>query len=57
MDAIDMKILSILGREGRATMTDIGAELNLSLSACHRRFRDFEAARAAGLPAAYRGGV
>ncbi|WP_354666363.1 winged helix-turn-helix domain-containing protein [Corynebacterium stationis] len=52
-----MKILSILGRDGRATMTDIAAELNLSLSACHRRFRDFEAVRAAGFPAAYRGGV
>ena len=43
MDAIDVKILSILGRHGRATMTDIAAELNLSLSACHRRFRDLEA--------------
>ncbi|WP_231869227.1 winged helix-turn-helix domain-containing protein [Corynebacterium stationis] len=38
-------------------MTDIAAELNLSLSACHRRFRDFEAVRVAVLPAAYRGGV
>lgn len=52
-----MKVLSILGREGRAMMTDIAAELKLSLSACHRRFRGFEAVRAAGLPAAYRGGV
>lgn len=43
MDALDRKILSLLQQDGRATMTDIAAKVGLSLSACHRRFRDLEA--------------
>ena len=44
MDAIDREILSLLQEDGRATMTDVGAKVGLSLSACHRRFRELEAA-------------
>ncbi|MBP6685355.1 MAG: Lrp/AsnC family transcriptional regulator [Leucobacter sp.] len=44
MDAIDRNILSLLQDDGRATMTDIASQVGLSLSACHRRFRDLEAA-------------
>ncbi|MBE3000468.1 Lrp/AsnC family transcriptional regulator [Nocardiopsis sp. HNM0947] len=43
MDAIDRNILSILQEDGRATMTDVASRVGLSLSACHRRFRDLEA--------------
>lgn len=42
MDAIDKHILSILQNDGRATMTDIASRVGLSLSACHRRYRDLE---------------
>jgi len=42
MDALDQEILSILQSDGRATMTDIASRVGLSLSACHRRFRDLE---------------
>lgn len=44
MDAIDRNILSILQNDGRATMTEVSSRVGLSLSACHRRFRDLEAA-------------
>ena len=44
MDALDREILSILQDNGRATMTEIAAQVGLSLSACHRRFRELESA-------------
>ncbi|QYM75856.1 Lrp/AsnC family transcriptional regulator [Leucobacter luti] len=44
MDALDREILSALQEDGRATMTDVASKVGLSLSACHRRFRDLEAA-------------
>ena len=37
-----MEILSELHADGRATMTDVAAKVGLSLSACHRRFRELE---------------
>lgn len=43
MDAIDREILALLQQDGRATMTDVAAKVGLSLSACHRRFRELEA--------------
>jgi len=43
MDALDKEILSQLHRDGRATMTDVAERVGLSLSACHRRFRELEA--------------
>lgn len=43
MDALDRKILSLLQKDGRATMTEVAAKVGLSVSACHRRFRDLEA--------------
>jgi DNA-binding Lrp family transcriptional regulator len=43
MDALDAEILSLLQEEGRATLTEIASTVGLSLSACHRRFRDLEA--------------
>lgn len=44
MDSLDRAILSILQQDGRATVTDIASRIGLSLSACHRRIRDLEAA-------------
>lgn len=38
-----MEILSSLQDDGRATMTQIASRVGLSLSACHRRFRELEA--------------
>lgn len=43
MDALDREIISILQDDGRATMTAIASHMGLSLSACHRRFRELEA--------------
>lgn len=43
MDALDQEILSLLQKDGRATMTEVAAKVGLSVSACHRRFRDLEA--------------
>lgn len=43
MDAIDLEIISALQEDGRATMTEVASRVGLSLSACHRRFRDLEA--------------
>ncbi len=43
MDALDREILSLLQKDGRATMTEVAAKVGLSVSACHRRFRDLEA--------------
>jgi DNA-binding Lrp family transcriptional regulator len=42
LDALDREILSILSEDGRATMTQIASKVGLSLSACHRRFRELE---------------
>lgn len=42
MDALDREILAILQTNGRATMTEIASQVGLSLSSCHRRFRDLE---------------
>lgn len=43
MDAIDRQILAVLQEDGRATMTEVASKVGLSLSACHRRFRELEA--------------
>lgn len=43
MDALDEEILSALQKDGRATMTEVASRVGLSLSACHRRFRELEA--------------
>ena len=42
MDAIDRAILSVLQREGRISVTDLAARVQLSVSPCHRRLRDLE---------------
>ena len=39
---LDRKILSLLQREGRITLTDLAARVNLSLSSCQRRMRELE---------------
>lgn len=44
MDALDREILAFLHGDGRATMTEVAQKVGLSLSACHRRFRDLETA-------------
>lgn len=44
MDALDREILAFLHEDGRATMTEVAQQVGLSLSACHRRFRDLEVA-------------
>lgn len=42
MDAIDRKILAELQQDGRLTITDLAARVQLSVSPCHRRLRDLE---------------
>ena len=42
MDRIDREILTALQNDGRITVTDLAARVQLSLSACHRRLRDLE---------------
>lgn len=42
MDAIDRKILAELQRNGRSTVTELAARLQLSVSPCHRRLRELE---------------
>ena len=42
MDAIDREILAALLEDGRATMTNVADRVGLSLSACHRRFKDLQ---------------
>lgn len=44
MDEADRKILSELQVDGRISLTDLASKLNISLSACHRRVRQLEAA-------------
>ena len=42
MDAIDRKILAELQSDGRLTITELAARVNLSVSPCHRRLRELE---------------
>jgi DNA-binding Lrp family transcriptional regulator len=42
MDAVDRKILALLQDDGRLTVTDIAAQVGLSVSPCHRRVRELE---------------
>jgi DNA-binding Lrp family transcriptional regulator len=42
MDVVDRKILALLQGDGRLTVTDLAAEVGLSVSPCHRRVRELE---------------
>ncbi|MFD0340194.1 Lrp/AsnC family transcriptional regulator [Streptomyces sp. NPDC127117] len=42
MDALDRKILAELQLDGRLTITELAARVQLSVSPCHRRLRDLE---------------
>lgn len=42
MDAIDRKILAVLQEDGRLTITELAAQVGLSVSPCHRRLRELE---------------
>jgi DNA-binding Lrp family transcriptional regulator len=42
MDVVDRKILALLQDDGRLTVTELAAEVGLSVSACHRRVRELE---------------
>lgn len=42
MDALDRKILAELQMDGRLTVTELAARVQLSVSPCHRRVRDLE---------------
>ncbi|MGW7048661.1 Lrp/AsnC family transcriptional regulator [Streptomyces avermitilis] len=42
MDALDRKILTELQMDGRLTVTELAARVQLSVSPCHRRLRDLE---------------
>ena len=46
MDAMDRKILAELQQDGRLTVTELAARVQLSVSPCHRRVRDLERAGA-----------
>ncbi|MCZ1008211.1 Lrp/AsnC family transcriptional regulator [Streptomyces lydicus] len=46
MDALDRKILTELQLDGRLTVTELAARVQLSVSPCHRRLRDLERAGA-----------
>jgi DNA-binding Lrp family transcriptional regulator len=46
MDDIDRKILATLQEEGRLTLTDLAARVQLSVSPCHRRLRELESSGA-----------
>ena len=43
LDRIDLRLLALLQRDGRATNADIAAQVNLSPSACLRRIQRLEA--------------
>ena len=43
LDRIDLRLLSLLQQEGRATNADLAAQVNLSASACLRRIQRLEA--------------
>lgn len=42
MDATDRKILAVLQREGRLSITELAARVSLTVSPCHRRLRELE---------------
>lgn len=42
MDRIDREILAELEQDGRLTVTELAARINLSVSPCHRRLRELE---------------
>jgi Lrp/AsnC family transcriptional regulator of ectoine degradation len=44
LDSIDLKILDVLQRDGRATKTHVGELVGLSPSPCHERIKRLEAA-------------
>ncbi|MFT3661081.1 MAG: Lrp/AsnC family transcriptional regulator [Gordonia sp. (in: high G+C Gram-positive bacteria)] len=44
MDKIDRAILRLLQRDGRMRATEIATRVGLSVSSCHRRMKDLEAA-------------
>jgi DNA-binding Lrp family transcriptional regulator len=46
MDAIDRKILAELERDGRLTLTELSARVQLSVSPCHRRLHALQASGA-----------
>jgi DNA-binding Lrp family transcriptional regulator len=42
MDGLDRKILAALQEDGRLTVTELAAQVGLSISPCHRRLRELE---------------
>jgi DNA-binding Lrp family transcriptional regulator len=42
VDAVDRKILATLQQDGRVTVTELAAQVGLSISPCHRRLRELE---------------
>jgi DNA-binding Lrp family transcriptional regulator len=42
VDAVDRKILAVLQEDGRLTITELAAQVGLSVSPCHRRLRELE---------------
>src|SRR4051794_8528031 len=42
VDAIDRKILALLQKDGRLTVTELAARVGLTVSPCHRRLRELE---------------
>ena len=44
LDSFDKSILSALQRDGRASLVDVGSQVGLSASACHKRIRSLEQA-------------
>lgn len=42
LDAIDLRILAVLQKEGRITNAELSDRVNLSASACHRRVQRLE---------------
>jgi DNA-binding Lrp family transcriptional regulator len=46
MDAVDRKILAALQEDGRLTITELAAQVGLTISPCHRRLRELERSRA-----------
>jgi len=42
VDALDRKILALLQADGRLTITELAAQIGLSVSPCHRRLRELE---------------
>ena len=42
MDALDRKILAVLQAAGRLTVTEVAAQVGLSVSPCHRRLKELE---------------